>query len=249
MQKISTIIITKNEASNIKSCIESCLSISDEIIVVDSHSSDNTVEIAASLGAIVYTKAWEGYGSAKNFGALKARNEWILSIDADERLDGLAQETIKSLSIDNTQTFALKRINFIGSQSVKYGEWNPDVKNRIYNKLQCQWSLDAVHESLILPINMKTHIIKGSLLHYSYTDIDDLAKRLDTYAQLAAKDLCEKKQPVHRLAIVVKPIARFVKSYLLKLGFLDGKTGWKIALLNARAVKKRYMYLKEMLKT
>lgn len=249
IQPISAVIITYNEAENIELCIKSCSSICDEVIVVDSHSSDDTVAIARKLGAQVYVVDWKGYGPTKNFGASKAKHDWILSLDADERLDAELQTHISELELDRNGIYTLDRINFIGDRKVLHGEWYPDVKPRLYNKNSGKWTSDAVHERLEYSDVLEVVKLKGELLHYSFSDLQDLELRLDKYARLSAAELAKDQSKKFKITYVFKSIFRFLKSYVLKRGFLDGNTGYQIARLNANAIMKRYRYYKENLKS
>lgn len=248
--KISAVIICHNEAHNLERCIKSCVNICDEIIVVDGFSTDGTSEIAKKFNVTFIQKEWLGYGQTKNFGAKQASTDWILSIDADECLDQELQGQIKNLQKSPAKIYSFKRLNFIGKQAVRYGEWNPDIKPRIYNKQYTRWNDRAVHESLVSDSYLEEVLLPGCLLHYSYSSLLDLQERLGRYAKLGAKDLHEKNTTsINFMDLHLRPLGRFFKSYIIKCGFLDGKVGWQIALENAKAVKKRYNYLKELLKT
>ena len=243
---ISIVIICFNEEANIIPCIESCLALSNDIIVVDSHSTDNTIILAESLKAKVHLKKWEGYGQAKNYGAQLCKNEWVLSIDADERLTVETIDFLMNNKLESSRIYGINRINFIGSKKIRYGEWYPDFKPRLYNKLTAKWSESAVHERLLFDDNLKLTKVPGKLLHYSFSDKIELEKTLEKYAQLAAYELHTKGTRVSAYHLYLKPAFRFVRSYFLKLGFLDGASGWTIAMANAKAVKKRYLFLAEM---
>jgi len=246
LTKISVVIITKNEANNIAACIASCLQVSDHIIVVDSHSTDETVAIARKNGAQVELIVWQGYGHAKNFGATKAKHDWILSIDADERLDDEMVKTLKKIDLEKDHIYGFRRLNHVGKKAIKHGEWNPDIKFRLYHKDASSWNLDAVHEQLEGGPWHKKTVIAGYLMHYSYVNIQDMVDRLDHYAKLGASQMFE-KQNMPGVFSIFKPTFRFLKSYYIKGGFLDGKIGYQIAKANADSVRKKYTYLKELL--
>ena len=244
--KISSVSITKNEAQNIAACIDSCRQISDDIIIIDSHSTDATVEIAKQKGAQVQLIDWQGYGHAKNMGATHSTNDWILSIDADERLDNEMVETLKNIDLEKDHIYGFKRLNHVGNQAIKHGEWNPDIKFRLYYKDATSWNLSDVHEQLICGPWHKKTVIPGYLMHYSYRNAEDLVEKLDHYARLGARQMFDKTISPGVFA-ALKPTFRFLKSYYVKGGFLDGKLGYKIAKANADSVRKKYAYLKELL--
>ena len=243
---ISIVIICFNEEANIIPCIKSCLPISNDIIVVDSHSTDNTRTLAESVEAKVHLKTWEGYGQAKNYGAKLCKNEWIFSIDADERLSIETVDFLLNNKLNSSEIYGVNRVNFIGSKKIRFGEWYPDYNPRLYNKLVAKWSESAVHEQLLFDNNLETTKVPGKLLHYSFVDGVDLEKRLEQYARLAASELHANDVRVNAVHLYLKPAFRFIRSYLFKLGFLDGSAGWTIAKANAKAVKKRYLFLAEM---
>lgn len=244
---ISSVIIAKNEAQNISACIESCLQVSDEVIVVDSHSTDDTVKIAKRKGAHVHSIEWQGYGHAKNYGASMAASAWILSIDADERIDNEMVDSLYNIKLAENHFYGFRRLNHIGKVAIKHGEWNPDIKYRLYNKERCTWNLDAVHEQLVSGPWQKKAVIPGYIMHYSYDNPSDMIDKLDHYARLAAQQMYDNKTPIGQLTRL-KPFFRFLKSYYLKGGFLDGKLGYLIAKANADSTRNKYAYLKEMLK-
>ncbi len=248
INKISVVIICWNEEHNIGHCIHSCRKISNDIVVIDGFSNDKTVEIATSAGAKVHQKKWMGYGETKNYGIQLCNNDWILSIDADERLDEKAQNFLLRNKLNECEVYAFKRDNYIGDTIIRFGDWNPDVKIRIFQKSKASWDSELVHESLQFSERLKKIKLPGKLLHFSYNSIADLENKLDLYAKLSAKKLLEHKSSISIFHIYAKPVFRFIKSYIIKLGIFDGVLGYKIAVANSNAVKKRYLYLKEMLK-
>ncbi|GLR19246.1 glycosyltransferase family 2 protein [Portibacter lacus] len=244
---ISVVIITGNEESQITDCLNSCLQVSQDLVVVDSLSDDGTLLRAEAAGARVFSKKWEGYGKAKNFGAEKAKHDWILSIDADERLDPQMVGSILNQELDKQVLYGFRRLNYIGTTAIKYGEWNPDIKFRFYHRATAKWNHAKVHEQLIgAPCHTKS-VLPGYINHYSYRDIQELTLKLDHYARLGAIKMAEGNESPNLFSFL-KPSFRFIKSYYLKGGFLDGKLGYQIAKENARASKKKLNYLKESLK-
>lgn len=220
----SVVIITHNESKHIEQCIDSLLGLSDDIIVIDSYSSDNTVELAKKKGTIVqvYQKHWNGYGAAKNFGHSKAKYDWILSIDADERVSPQLYTSLKEISLYSHDVYAIKRINHIGSRAIKYGHLHPEWKLRLFNKTKYSWDDSPVHE-LLSPVSKSNIQLKGALLHYQAKDIPTLMHQYERYAKLGAKS----GTPL--LITSVLPIYHFVRSYILMGGFMEGKLGLSLA--------------------
>jgi glycosyltransferase involved in cell wall biosynthesis len=239
MPGITGTIITFNEETRIAEAIAS-LSCCDELIVVDSGSSDRTADIARSMGARVFTRAWEGYSKQKNFAAEQSSNDWILSIDADERLSvELADEVAqwKRLGDANTQAWSMPRRVFYLGRWIKHSGWYPDRKLRLYDRRHCHWEGDFVHEWV--KVNGEHGVLQGDLLHFPYKDWDDHLKRIDRYTDLAAKAARHEGKRGSVLKLVVAPSLTFIKAFLLRAGFLDGWRGLAIAYAGARYVFQR----------
>ncbi len=229
MSKLSVAIITLNEEAHIEACIKTVLKVADEIIVVDSGSSDKTIEIARSLGAHTITHAFKGYVDQKNFVLSQCNHPYVLSLDADERLDDNLQKDIqdqkeKGFPYDG---YVLGRTSFIGDKNIKYGSWSSDKKIRLIKKEKGTWQGKGVHESLqVQSTNILT--LKGKLLHYSYKNTEELFEKTKKYSALAAEYLHKEGKKISPLLVYVKAYARFIRHYFLKWGFLDGYYGWKI---------------------
>jgi glycosyltransferase involved in cell wall biosynthesis len=247
MTNLSVVIITKNEAHNIERCITSCLPLDAQIIVLDSHSTDNTEQLAKNLGAQVHKVDWKGYGATKNEGAHLAKNNWILSLDADEALDeNLQKNIIQTLKEEKDLAGCWLYRSFIfNDKQLLYGALKNEKRLRLYNKIKMQWNLDSVHEDLEpidKSIDWPTATLQGSLLHYSYKNIEDMRERLDKYAQLSAEKLHQKSTFYLSLKKIVAPSFSFLKNYFFRLGILDGKEGFIFAKEQANYVRKKYAY-------
>lgn len=228
-QKISVTIITYNEEAFIEDCLQSAWQIADEIIVVDSLSTDRTCDIAAQLGAKVFRWAFEGYGPQKEKASSYASNDWILNIDADERLSGQMVDEIKRLVLDASfDAYAFPRKNYIGNRWQK--AWYPDYVIRLYHKNRCGFSNASVHESLLTKRYKK---MKGDIIHYSYKDLSDCIIRADKYGKLDAKRLVEKGRIIRGWDPLFHAVVSFVKFFFLKKGFAYGVDGMNASLLGA----------------
>lgn len=245
---ISAVIITKNEEIHIANCINSLKAIVDEVIVVDSGSDDNTVSIAENLGARVFVKDWEGYGTNKNFGADLAQYDWILSIDADEVVDDTLSQAIQSKQLKKGELYLINNVTNYCGHWVKYTEWRPAYKYRLYEKSNTRWNQRKVHEGLEHKNEPKLVKLPGAMLHYSYTNFDEHLQKTEQYARLSAEQwIAEKKKP-GILKRIFGPSVRFIKSYIFNLGFLEGRVGYIISRTNAMQARKKIQYFDQLKK-
>ena len=244
---ISAVIITKNEAENIGKCIKALHLVSNDIVVIDANSSDQTVAIAQALGARVHQHKWVSYGHNKNIGNQLAQYDWILSIDADEVLSPELTQSLQQLSLQNNTVYSVNRLVNFGGDWVKHSGWHPDWKVRLFNRKKVSWDEQAlVHEQLIIPTNSTIQQLTGLLYHYSYKDDADHWQRIESYAQLAAQQMATAGKKANFIKLYGSPIARFLRTYFLKKGFLDGYVGWKISYRNAYLVHRKYKLLNAM---
>ncbi|MBK8815420.1 MAG: glycosyltransferase family 2 protein [Methylococcaceae bacterium] len=241
-QKITVTIITYNEEAFIKACIQSAWRVADEVIVVDSLSTDKTQEIAETMGARVFICPFEGYGPQKEKAAQYATYDWILNIDADERLDEAMVNEIKQLDFNAPfDAYAFPRKNHIGLRWQK--AWYPDYVIRLYNKQRCRFSPAKVHESLITKNYKK---IKGDIIHYSFKDLSDCIVRADKYSKIDAKLMVEKGRKIKGWDPVFHAVTSFLKFFILKKGFAYGLDGLNASLLGALRSYLKYAHAIEM---
>ena len=245
--KLSAVIITYNEERNIQRCIESLLTVADEIIVVDSFSSDRTEEICKSYDIEFIKHAFEGHIEQKNIALLKANHEWILSLDADEALSEELQKSIKN-SLDDSQfaAYSMNRLTNYCGKWVKYCGWYPDTKVRLVKNKKAHWTGINPHDQLELKDKSKVGNLKGNLLHYSYYSKEDHFKQIEYFGSISAKELFLKGKKISVFLLYLKVVNQFFKSYFVKMGFLDGKTGWNISIRSAYATFRKYHILRKM---
>ncbi|MBR9922752.1 MAG: glycosyltransferase family 2 protein [Bacteroidetes bacterium] len=246
MNNLSAVVITLNEEANIEACIRPLLQVAKEVLVVDSHSTDNTRQIAVSLGARVIETDWKGYSQTKNFANEQARYDWILSIDADERLSPNLIAGLQNFTPEQETVYLLDRFtNFCGTW-VKHSGWYPDWKVRIFNKKAVYWEGDFVHETLHIPADFRRIKIDGKLLHYSYQSDADHWARMRRYAKLSATEMHRSGKRVSVIRPWLSGLGRFFRTYFLKSGWRDGYTGWKISIRNAWLAHHKYSLLREL---
>jgi glycosyltransferase involved in cell wall biosynthesis len=246
--KISATIITFNEEQNIEAALES-LAWADEIIVVDSQSTDRTVEIARRFTDRIFVRAWLGYSAQKNFAAEQARYDWVFNLDADERVSPeLAREIeqLKSGPAPDAAGFEIPRATFYLGRWIKHSGWHPDFKLRLYNRNAGRWRGEFVHESV--EISGKVKRLKGEILHHTVRNASEHHQRIDRYTTLAAKESYSHGKRACFASMLIAPIATFVRSYFFKLGFLDGIPGLAIAYFAAHYVFLKKLKLWEMVR-
>lgn len=245
---ISAVIITFNEEKNIERCLYSIKDVVDEIIVVDSFSVDNTVKICEKFGAKVFQVSWMGFSQTKNYANKLASNNYILSIDADEALSTELIQSILNVKRNLYGAFSFNRITNYCGKWIKYSGWYPDIKLRLFPKSYARWEGSYVHEKLVLLCNLPITHLKGNLLHYSISSVEDHKKRIEYYSSLQAKQLLENRAKFHLLKFFFAPLTKFIKHYFIKLGFLDGFAGLQIAFFTALATYKKYKKYRLLLK-
>ena len=230
--KISATIITLNEERNLARAIES-LRCADEILVVDSGSTDRTVEIAQKLGARVLESEWPGYANQKNFAAEKAFHDWILSLDADESVSEALEAEIWKLKKSGAEfdAYTMPRLAQYLGRWIRHSGWYPDRKIRLYDRRKAKWEGAYVHESL--RVDGKIGRLEGNLLHFTCASLSEHLRTMDRYTTLAAEQLLSTGEKPTWSRLILDPSWTFVQTYVLKLGFLDGLEGLAIAYMAA----------------
>ena len=245
--KISTTIITLNEERNIERCILSLQKISDEIIVLDSYSTDRTEEICKKLNVRFVQRKWEGYSASKNHLNGLVKHDYILSIDADEAMDEKLEQAILNIKeIDSPQLYSVNRMTNYCGKWIKHSGWYPDVKLRLFPKEGCEWEGEFVHEELSYPIDLELIQLDGHLHHYSYYDYIDHRQRADKYSSLTAQKMSKSGKKASVLKPYFSGFARFVTMFIIKTGFLDGWQGFKIAQISAQSNVFKYKELRRL---
>ena len=246
MEKISAIIITFNEERNIKRCLTSLENVADEIIVVDSFSTDNTKNICSGFNVLFYERKFNGYSEQKNWAISKTNNNIILAVDADEELSTTLKENINNVKkywkydgyrFNRKTNYCGKWINFCG--------WYPDKQLRLFDKKTGKWNTDIIHEKIEFKKHNKVGFLNGDLLHYSFYSIREHKDQIKKFSELKAEMLASKGKKTNLLLIIINPIIKFLVSYIFKLGILDGYYGLIICKNSAYAKYLSHVKLRE----
>jgi len=239
--QISGSIITYNEEAKIGLCIASMLKVCDEVIVLDSFSDDDTVDIARSLGAIVHQQKFAGHIEQKNAAVDLAMHDWILSLDADEQLsDKLAQSIMEVKAEPRYVAYRFNRLNNYCGQWIRHGTWYPDRKIRLWRKVSGVWGGENPHDRIVLERDVAVGFLKGDLLHYTASTKQEWEDQIENFSSIQAQNLAQREFHPTFFHHFVKPFFRFIMSYVLRLGVLDGKAGFEIASGQAKLVRRRY---------
>jgi glycosyltransferase involved in cell wall biosynthesis len=246
--KISAVVITYNEEKNILRCLESLMGVVDEILVVDSFSTDKTRKICESLKVRFVENAFEGHIQQKNFAMNLASNDWVLSLDADEALTLELREAISSMySSEEGTAFAVKRLTSFCGQWIKHCGWYPDRKVRLWNRKFGKWGGQNPHDKVILEDGCQVKTLDGDLLHYSFYSIEQHVKTIQKFSSIAAQSAYDNgKRSSLVINILIGPAFTFFKKYILQLGFLDGYFGLIISVNTAYSRFLKYIKLREI---
>ncbi len=247
MISLSAVIITFNEEHNIEDCLKSLDGIVDEILVIDSFSTDKTVEIAKRLGAKVIENKFEGHIEQKNFAVASASHDWVISLDADERLSKEARKAAQKIKENPiADAYAFNRLNNYCGKWIKYSGWYPDRKIRLWNRTKGKWGGVNPHDSVEMYEGSKIINSQTDILHYTYRSIEDHIVQINKFTTIAAGQLFIKRKKANVLRVTVYPFWIFIKSYIIQLGFLDGFYGFVVSINSAYYKYLKYTKLREL---
>jgi glycosyltransferase involved in cell wall biosynthesis len=243
--KVTVTIITKNEAADIAAALDSA-AWADERIVVDSCSTDDTVAIASRHGARVTSREWPGYVAQKNYAASLANHDWILSLDADERVTPeLAAEIAATLRQEPPERgFRIPRVTFHLGRWIRTTDWYPDRQLRLYDRRAAEWTGAHVHEGVT--VTGRVGRLRHELQHYAYRDIAEHVETINQYTTLAARQMFEQGRRATAIDPPIQAAFAFFRNFVLKRGFLDGAAGLTISRMNARYVFLKFSKLREL---
>ena len=243
MPTLTVAIITKNEAHTISACLASCQDLADEIVVIDSGSQDDTVAVAQAAGAKVWVyEQWQGFGRQRQIAQSHVTSDWVLWLDADERLTPTLKENIRHAikSADHNTLFALPFLPWVFGRFIRHSGWYPDWKIRLYPTGLTQFTDSPVHEHVVIPTGANIERLEGEVLHFTYRDMQHYLVKSANYAGLWAsqREKLGKKSSISQG--LVHALGCFLKMYVVKAGFLDGKQGFLLAVLSAHSTFVKY---------
>jgi len=247
MQKLSVVIVCRNEAKVIEETIKSFYGLTDDVLVYDNGSTDGTQQIVKQTQAKLFEGSWEGFGKTKNKANALAKYDWILSLDADEAIDDELKKNLPSLDLSNEMiVYEIRFKNFLGNKWLRFGEWGDDKHIRLFNRKKIKWDDADVHESLIFPAGTQTMLLNGNVLHKTASGIEEYKQKMIKYATLNAEKYFKEGKKTGGLKMVFSAIFSFIKNYFFKLGFLDGAAGFHCARVNAYYTFLKYKKLNEL---
>lgn len=247
MSGLSAVIITLNEEKNLDRCLRSVVGIVDEIVVVDSGSTDATIEIAKRYNAKIIIEPFRGYVEQKNFADAQASNDRILSIDADEALSPELDTAIRQIKgNEKFDAYEVKRLTNYCGHRIRHCGWYPDRKIRLFNRKKGKWEGEQIHE-LWQPYRSDISVgrLSGDLLHYSYYTLSDHLKQIEKFTEIMARRDVENGKNSSQLKAIASSYWKFIQSYILRLGFLDGAPGFQVCLLSAFATYIKYSKIRQ----
>jgi glycosyltransferase involved in cell wall biosynthesis len=248
MIKLSGVIITFNEERNIKQCLQSLIGVVDEIIVVDSFSTDQTKTICKHFNVTFIEQTFLGYIEQKNFALAKASHNFVVSLDGDESLSEELQQSIKSLKCNwKLEGYYCNRFNNFCGQWIKYSDWYPNRKLRVFDRRMGEWKGINPHDTILLhDKNLKTGRLKGDILHKTYQSYSEFNQKTESFSTIAAQAYFDKGKKASLWKIILNPTWAFFKAYILRLGFLDGFNGFVICIQTANITFLKYSKLREL---
>jgi glycosyltransferase involved in cell wall biosynthesis len=249
MIKISAVIITFNEERNIGRCLNSLQGIADDIVVVDSFSTDNTEAIVKASGARFVSHAFEGHIQQKNWAISQAQFPYVLSLDADEALDeDLKKAILKVKESWSADGYYLQRLTNYCGRWIKHGLWYPDLKLRLWDSRKGQWGGQNPHDTFLMEKGATTKALEGHLLHYSIYTFEEHLAQIRKFTDISSKAAFVNGKRSSYFKLVFSPLLKFLRAYIFRLGFLDGKEGWMIARWSAYATYLKYSKLMRLQK-
>jgi glycosyltransferase involved in cell wall biosynthesis len=244
---LSVVIITLNEEKNIGRCLDSVATVADEIIVVDSFSTDRTKSICLEKGVTFIEHAFAGHVQQKNFALAQARYSYVLSLDADEALSKELEKSVLAVKANWTaDAYSMNRLTSYCNHWIKHTDWYPDRKIRLFDKRKARWGGSNPHDKIITDEEASISFITGDILHFSYHSISQHIKQLDYFTEIGAQVAFDKGKKASIPVILFSPWVKFVKSYVVRLGFLDGYYGFLVCAISAFASFLKYVKLREL---
>ncbi|MBU3576161.1 glycosyltransferase family 2 protein [Polynucleobacter sp. UK-Mo-2m-Kol15] len=242
MPTLSVILITRNEEANLADCLASLDGIAEQIVVVDTNSTDLTLQIAKNHGAVIVQPAdWPGFGPQKNRALELATGEWVLSLDADERLTpALRSEILTAINHPaQVDCFAIPRLSWYCGRFIRHSGWNPDYVDRLFKRGSARFSDDLVHERLVP--NGQVAKLENPMLHFSFMNFSQVLQKIDRYSTASAEQAFAKGRRSNPFKAILHGLWAFIRTYFIRAGFLDGYQGLALAISNAEGSYYRYI--------
>jgi glycosyltransferase involved in cell wall biosynthesis len=247
MSKLSVVIVCRNEAGIIGKTLQSLQGLTDDIVVFDNGSTDDTLAVVKEFNVHLHQGSWEGFGKTKRKANSLAKYDWILSLDADESIDEQLKQSLLQLDLSDEKTvYDIPFRNFLGKKYLKFGEWGGDHHIRLFNRRQVNWGDAPVHENLVLPEGVSLKKIKGYVLHQTVKNMEDYAQKMVQYAMLNADKYYQQGRKSSWFRTRLSAGFTFFNYYILKLGFLDGYAGFVCARMTAWYTFLKYARLQEL---
>ncbi|RYZ22982.1 MAG: glycosyltransferase family 2 protein [Chitinophagaceae bacterium] len=243
---LSIVIICKNEADNIERAIGSARGLVRDIVVYDSGSTDNTIEMVEAMGLPVHRGEWLGFGPTRRAATLLAQNDWVFCLDADELLSESLVQELDALRLEPGCAWEVQLRNHLGKRYIRWGAWRNDFRLRLFHRRECNWNDNLIHEKVVPLQPVTIRRLQGGIWHRTARDIRDYRGKMENYARLTAEMYFRKGKRAGLLQRLFSPLLTFVKSYFGKLGFLEGMTGLRLSLATASYTRRKYQYLKSM---
>ena len=245
MQKLSAVIITFNEERNIARCLDSLQGVADEVIIVDSFSTDKTQEITSKYNTVFIQHAFEGHIQQKNYALSCASFNFVISLDADEALSETLRNSILKVKMGQiADGYSMNRLSNYCGHWIRHGSWYPDKKLRLFDRTKVQWAGFNPHDKAVAIEGSVLSHLDGDILHYTYYTIEEHVKKLDYFSTIAAKAYFEKNKHAGWFDLSIRPGFAFFRDFILRAGFLDGYYGWVIARFTAHYTMQKYVKLR-----
>ncbi|MFZ9387563.1 MAG: glycosyltransferase family 2 protein [Chitinophagaceae bacterium] len=243
----SVVIICRNEADVIGATLSSLEGLTDDVVVYDNGSTDDTIGVIQQFPVRLFRGSWEGFGKTKTKAIAEARHDWILGLDADEAVDEELKQNLATWQPPNDDTvYEIAFKNYLGDTHLRFGEWGRDFHIRLFNRTRVHWDEAPVHENLVMPSGIEIKRLKGHILHRTMKDLEDYRKKMKYYAGLGAEKYFRQGKKAGWIKRRLSPVFTFFHYYILKLGFLDGRKGFLSARMTAWYTAMKYAKLKEM---
>ena len=247
MQKISVVIICKNEEEKIGRTLQSLQGLTDDVVVLDNGSTDNSKNVVLASGARLIEESWQGFGKTKDKATGFAKYDWILNLDADESIDEELKNSLLNAELqDENEVFEIRFKNFLGDTYLRFGEWGSDRHIRLFNRKRVNWNEAIVHEGLVLPSEISIKKLRGFVLHYTVKNEAEFAAKMLRYGRLNAEKYARAGKRSSWIKIHLAPMFSFLKYYVFKLGFLDGYAGFVCARMGSYYTRIKYARLLEL---